>query len=83
MKSLTVSLLGFLIWMDMSLQTPLNKIDNTLEICQQSLEIIDKKKLEQVMLAVITQSLKILTPEQKNLATIDVKLSCRPEGEVR
>ena len=83
MKSLTVSLLGFLIWMDMSLQTPLNKIDNTLEICQQSLEIIDKKKLEQVMLAVITQSLKTLTPEQKNLATIDVKLSCRPEGEVR
>ncbi|HEY3306614.1 MAG TPA: hypothetical protein VGL70_24090 [Candidatus Binatia bacterium] len=82
MKHLTVSLLGFLIWMDMSLQTPMNKIDK-LEICQQSLEVLDKKKLEQAMLTVILQNIKSLTPEQKNLARIEVKLTCRPEDEVR
>jgi hypothetical protein len=68
--------------MDMSLQTPMNKIDK-LEICQQSLEVLDKKKLEQAMLTVILQNIKSLTPEQKNLARIEVKLTCRPEDEVR
>jgi hypothetical protein len=82
MKSLAASSLGALIWMDMSLQTPMNRIES-LDICQKSIGVVDKTKLEQLLLDVILGNLKTLTAEQKKLAMVEVNLSCRPEEEVR
>jgi hypothetical protein len=82
MRSLGVSLLGFLLWMDMSIKLPTNRIE-AFDNCQRAIEVIDKKKLEQVMLDMMLQNLKSVSPEQKSLARVEVVMSCRPKDEVR
>ena len=82
MHSLGVSLLGFFLWMDMSIKLPTNKLES-FDNCQRAIEIIDKKKLEQLMLDMMLQNLKSVSPEQKSLARVEIVMSCRPEDEIR
>jgi hypothetical protein len=68
--------------MDMAIKLPTNRIDS-LDACKRAIEIIDKKKLEQLMLDMMLQNLKSVSPEQKSLARVEIVMSCRPEDEVR